>query len=232
MSIQLPTSSTSALHPRSSNLVARSFRLSADFNLTGLSASPSRIIPRQVADFWCPGFTADASASSNALDAPVALTQTSSFAGSTADNTCDLRTTTGGHTFAEASSERSDGEGDNEESDDGPEEDRDVDSERHNHGDRGQDFEDDIPAFPRFAKLPAEIQMMIWGHTLPHPRDVPDAILVFVNFDLNRPRATLPSLAAIAGLYEEVEDRNQSMREDSEYFDVLTQWDLTLKKKV
>lgn len=59
--------------------------------------------------------------------------------------------------------------------------------------DNTEHTEDAVPTFPRFARLPTEIQQMIWNHAVPNPRRIPNSILVFVNYDLNRPRAILPS---------------------------------------
>ena len=67
-----------------------------------------------------------------------------------------------------------------------------------------QNREVETRTFPQFGKLPAEIQMMIWDYA--HPRDVPDAILVFVNFDLNRPRAILSLPSPLTGVYVEIEE--------------------------
>jgi hypothetical protein len=39
---------------------------------------------------------------------------------------------------------------------------------------------------------------------VPHPRDIPESILVFVNFDLNRPRAILPATGSFQGLYDDI----------------------------
>ncbi|KAF4629306.1 hypothetical protein G7Y89_g8835 [Cudoniella acicularis] len=47
--------------------------------------------------------------------------------------------------------------------------------------------------FHKFADLPAEIRIAIWQYTLPDPYHRLGAIIAFINFDLERPRAILPS---------------------------------------
>ena len=94
-----------------------------------------------------------------------------------------------------------------------------------------EDGSDESPAFPQFPDLPTEIRTKIWEYATPHPRDVPDAILVFVNFDLSRPRAILPSPEYLTGLFDKIEIQFFESEEDlpSPSFPV---WDLTLRADV
>ncbi len=46
--------------------------------------------------------------------------------------------------------------------------------------------------FPQFSKLPLEIQLIIWGFAVPDPRQVRNAIVVIVNYDLGAPKAIIP----------------------------------------
>jgi hypothetical protein len=109
-----------------------------------------------------------------------------------------------------------DEESSDEESDGSSDEDRDRysddDSDEHNSEHKKRDDQQvKTHTFPQFGELPVEIQMMIWDYTLPHPREVPDAILVFVNFDLNRPRAIILSLDYIMGLHDDITNRNENI---------------------
>ena len=60
-------------------------------------------------------------------------------------------------------------------------------------------------SFTVFGSLPPEIQLTIWEVALPCPRDVPEAILVFVNFDLSRPRAILSCIDGLKDLSSEID---------------------------
>jgi hypothetical protein len=90
---------------------------------------------------------------------------------------------------------------------------------------------DKIPAFPQFPNLPTELQTKIWEYATPNPRDVPDAILVFVNFDLSRPRAILPSPEYVTRLYDDIEMEHFETAEDDPTLSVPV-WDLTLRGDV
>jgi hypothetical protein len=109
--------------------------------------------------------------------------------------------------------------------------DEDTEGEGEEGAEEPKDGSDRTPAFPQFSDLPTEIQTKIWEHATPHPRDVPDAILVFVNFDLNRPRAILPSPEYVTRLYDDIEIELFESAEDSPslYAPV---WDLTLRGDV
>jgi hypothetical protein len=65
-------------------------------------------------------------------------------------------------------------------------------------------FEHARVPFKQFARLPAEIQLMVWKYAVPDPRDILDAFVIIVNFNLNSPRAILPSpkeLQEICGMF-------------------------------
>lgn len=57
-------------------------------------------------------------------------------------------------------------------------------------------------SFTKFARLPAEIQLMIWRYAVPDPREVDNAIPIIVNFDLQNPRAILPAPKELRELHE------------------------------
>lgn len=56
--------------------------------------------------------------------------------------------------------------------------------------------------FKCFARLPTEVQLLIWKYAAPNPRSIGNAILVIVNGDLRNPKAILPSSQAICDYRE------------------------------
>jgi hypothetical protein len=69
----------------------------------------------------------------------------------------------------------------------------------------GQDRQGDNSVFSKFPELPREIRDLVWDFAVPDPRDIPDSILVYVNFVLNKPRA-------IFLMNQLVEDLNRHLR--------------------
>jgi hypothetical protein len=175
----------------------------------------------------------------DALDSSGTLTQDNPYASSITDDARGPQPNAGGNTISiagaqlvdEEDSDDTSGEdfeeGSDIDSDGDSEEDSDEDSDEEKAEEKGRDneggTEDTTSAFPRFSKLPAEIQRTIWELAVPHPRDIPESILVFVNFDLNRPRAILPAPTSILGLYEDIDGRSDGEDE---------LWDLTLRTSV
>jgi 2EXR family len=100
------------------------------------------------------------------------------------------------------------------------------------HKVNGEGSRDHAPEFPLFANLPTEIQMAIWRHAIPHPRNIPDSVLVFVNFDLGEPRAILPPPRYITELYKDIESQNDHPNPTSILMGDTQVWDLTLRDNV
>ena len=88
----------------------------------------------------------------------------------------------------------------------------------------------ETPERPKKKSIfPNEILDMIWKHAIPHPRDVPEAILVYVNLDLSSPRAILPHPASVIGLHDEIAARRHQV---TRHGDERRDWDLSLAKRV
>jgi hypothetical protein len=75
---------------------------------------------------------------------------------------------------------------------------------------------------------------------VPDPRDIPDSILVYVNFDLNKPRGILPRKRLVEDLYRCLGIQNEILKQfpnpekilKHEFQPILRVWDLTLSKSV
>jgi hypothetical protein len=72
-----------------------------------------------------------------------------------------------------------------------------------------------------FAKLPTEIQLMIWKFAIPDARDVSNAILVIVNHDLNDVKAILPKPKEYKQIYSDMFARTaQSIAMEGEHLEL------------
>jgi len=71
----------------------------------------------------------------------------------------------------------------------------------------------------------------VWDFAVPDPRDIPDSILVYVNFDLNKPRAILPMNQLVEDLYRHLRNENNKILEHG-LQPIPRAWDLTLCKTV
>lgn len=58
--------------------------------------------------------------------------------------------------------------------------------------------------FPQFARLPLEIQLMVWKYAVPDARDVSNAILVIVNHNLGDVKAILPKPKEYKQIYSDI----------------------------
>jgi hypothetical protein len=97
--------------------------------------------------------------------------------------------------------------------------------EEESEGESGEGIDQESRTFTNFGNLPTEIQLMVWKYAVPNPRRIPEAILAFVNFDLENPRAILPPRRDFINMY----NRNLI---PPEVHEPSTEWDVNARTEV
>ncbi len=199
--------------------------------MAGPGRSSTRLISCPNCWLWCPGFQSDVSATSNAHEAAEISTRANPSLAFDPTRPLELRSNTGGDISAILSSNLFDEEDSDGERDGYFEGSTDMHSEGYSEAYRDEDMKgeeeeesetgsDKIPAFPQVPNLPTELQTKIYEFATPSPRRVPDAILVFVNFDLSKPRAILPSPEYVTRLYDDMDIEHFESAEDSPFLSI------------